>query len=1144
VRRGLWLSLLLIAAMGACFSFMGCGGSFKIVQATSSHSPTITGVSTDSASTGGANIKLNIMGANFTPDSTANWNTTPLATSYINTMKLTVAVPVSLVVKPDTASITVSTAEGTASTTVSTTGGNSPEVALVTAASAPTITSLSPDSALAGAQSLTLTVNGSNYLPGDLATVVRWNSSALTTTYVSSTQVTAALPASMITIAGTGTVSVVTAGGSSSGAPFTINHVAPSLTSTYPSQVPAGYGGFTMEVYGKYFTSPATVYWGTTPLETTFVGGSLLSAVVPASLVASTGAASITVTAAWGTSAPVAFTIKQPSPVIASVSPDSAAAGGAAFTLTVNGSYFIPSSEVWLESTHLNTTYVSATQLTADVPANLIATAGVTNASIYTPGIGSSNPAAFTINPSTPTITSLSPSTVTAGGAGFMLTIKGKAFTTDAASTWGTTSLDTIYVSATQLTVAVPASLIEFAGTSSITVTTPAGTSSAATFTIKPSPPAISGLSPSLATAGGAAFTLAISGQYFTSASTVKWGLKALATTYVSATQLTAAVPANLIAAAGTASIKVATAAGTSSAATFTINPSLTIATTTLPSGVVGNAYSGPIHVMGGVPGYNWTVTGLSGSMSYFNTSGSTLTINGTPASTDAVTFQVSVADTTGTTVGPVTYTINVAAGPDGVNNGKLNGRYVCLLQGFNDSDSSRWASLISFLADGQGNFSSGILDTNSHDIGSALGTMTGSYNIGADNNGFASVHTILTDGAAGIQTTRWAMALATAAQPAQQFRMVESDDLGALPSGQQGTANCYMSTPSAFAGGLSGQSFSFGLDGEDNSGNRKAAVGRFSASGGKITAGNLDVAQAGNATVHALPFTGSYTAPDATTGRFTAELQNAGSTTGFTVYMIDANRMFVLDNTSNDGEQAGNIRTQQQASYSGANLAGQSVLYTRGAEFNNGSTTPSGFYANLFEQTGDGAGNLTISQSYANDNGSYSAGGAKDETLALTFDSTYPGRATFPSANGTTYLYLFDANSALAMNVNVAGSLDFGWLEAQTQAAVTGAALAGNYLFGELPLLSGSANGSVGEYELDSSGAITAAISTAGQELFSWDQTVRMTYGADATVSGTGTSLIAGTESEASCAVLNTAKFVCVSQTDSAPAIEVFEQD
>jgi hypothetical protein len=170
-----------------------------------------------------------------------------------------------------------------------------------------------------------------------------------------------------------------------------------------------------------------------------------------------------------------------------------------------------------------------------------------------------------------------------------------------------------------------------------------------------------------------------------------------------------------------------------------------------LPSGTAGNAYSGPITVVGGVPGYNWTVTGLPDSYTYFNTNGNTLTITGTPASAGAVTFQVSVEDTSGNRAGPVAYSIDVAAGPDGANNSSLNGSYVCLLQGFIDDDGSRWASLYSFKADGQGNFTSGIVDTNSHSMGSASGTMDGSYSIGSDNNGVASIHTVLNDGAAGI---------------------------------------------------------------------------------------------------------------------------------------------------------------------------------------------------------------------------------------------------------------------------------------------------------------------------------------------------------------------------------------------------------
>ncbi len=101
------------------------------------------------------------------------------------------------------------------------------------------------------------------------------------------------------------------------------------------------------------------------------------------------------------------------------------------------------------------------------------------------------------------------------------------------------------------------------------------------------------------------------------------------------------------------------------------------------------------------------------------------LTITGTPASSGAITFQVSVQDITGASAGPVNYTINVAAGPSGANNGSLNGSYVCLFQGSIDTDGTRWATLASFQADGQGNFISGIFDTNSYDIGSASGTIS-----------------------------------------------------------------------------------------------------------------------------------------------------------------------------------------------------------------------------------------------------------------------------------------------------------------------------------------------------------------------------------------------------------------------------------
>ncbi|HLK55516.1 MAG TPA: IPT/TIG domain-containing protein, partial [Chthonomonadaceae bacterium] len=73
--------------------------------------------------------------------------------------------------------------------------------------------------------------------------------------------------------------------------------------------------------------------------------------------------------------------------------------------------------------------------------------------------------------------------------------------------------------------------------------------------------------------AGAPAFTLLVKGTSFANTSVVNWNGSALTTTYVSATQLKAAVPAANIASPGTAHITVSTpGAGTSAATkTFTI---------------------------------------------------------------------------------------------------------------------------------------------------------------------------------------------------------------------------------------------------------------------------------------------------------------------------------------------------------------------------------------------------------------------------------------------------------------------------------------------------------------------------------------------------------------------------------------------
>ena len=76
-----------------------------------------------------------------------------------------------------------------------------------------------------------------------------------------------------------------------------------------------------------------------------------------------------------GNPTPPSTTASAP-PVIISVGPASIAAGSAAFTLQINGSGFVSGSVASWNGTSLTTTYVSATELKAAVPASLAATGG------------------------------------------------------------------------------------------------------------------------------------------------------------------------------------------------------------------------------------------------------------------------------------------------------------------------------------------------------------------------------------------------------------------------------------------------------------------------------------------------------------------------------------------------------------------------------------------------------------------------------------------------------------------------------------------------------------------------------------------------------------------------------------------------
>lgn len=95
------------------------------------------------------------------------------------------------------------------------------------------------------------------------------------------------------------------------------------------------------------------------------------------------------------------ITINNPVPTISGIGPSSARAGDPDFTLTVTGINFVPSSSVSWNGANRTTTFVSATQLQAQITAADIASAGTANVSVVNPGPGggSSDTATFTIAP-------------------------------------------------------------------------------------------------------------------------------------------------------------------------------------------------------------------------------------------------------------------------------------------------------------------------------------------------------------------------------------------------------------------------------------------------------------------------------------------------------------------------------------------------------------------------------------------------------------------------------------------------------------------------------------------------------------------------------------------------------------------------
>ncbi len=408
----------------------------------------------------------------------------------------------------------------------------------------PQLTSVLPMSIAQGPFTITLT--GLHFAPTAAAFM---GTTALTTTYVSSTQLTA-----------TGTATSAQAGTQT----ITVHNPDPGASVS---------AGVNIIVQGgvAVMVAPATamVRTGNQQVFTVMVTGALntsvtwtVNGVAGGSSTTGTIAANGTYTAPLTLPAPNTVTVTATSvedptrsssatvtlenaiPVISSVVPTTFTAG-TQFEMTVNGTGFTPGSIVNLGTVPLSTTFIAPTQLIA-VGTPTLAQVGTVPVTVVNPDPGGSTSAPFNVQvvgPNSNITVTVSPKTATLGAGNvqqFQATVTGSI---DLSVTWsvngvsfGNTTVGTMDGSGNYT---APNNIV---GLGSVTVTAasnanPAKTDSAVVTLINP-PPTLTSIIPS--TLGLGSFQITLNGTGFVSTSSATFGGQPMQVTYVTPTMLTA----------------------------------------------------------------------------------------------------------------------------------------------------------------------------------------------------------------------------------------------------------------------------------------------------------------------------------------------------------------------------------------------------------------------------------------------------------------------------------------------------------------------------------------------------------------------------------------------------------------------------
>jgi Putative Ig domain len=497
----------------------------------------------------------------------------------------------------------------------------------------------------------------------------------------------------------------------------------------------------------------------------------------------------------------------------------------------------------------------------------------------------------------------------------------------------------------------------------------------------------------------------------------------------------------------------------------------LVITTMSLPTGTVNVPYDAMLGASGGTPPYTWSLVQGMGTLPIgLSLDPGTGLIMGTPTVAGTSNFTVQVMDSSSPqmmAMAPLSITINAST-----NNGALQGVYAFSFSGYNSGSPVVMAG--SFIADGNGNITSGVLDMNSASGGPQLQVaLTGTYSIQA--NGLGTMTFVTTPG-----TFVFAVAVSNKgiSGTSRNGNLIQRDPAnpGSYGSGVILVQNSLQFNLPALKG-----IYALGYFGIDSAGKRLAGAGAYNMDkAGNLTNGAGDVDD--NGVPASTTFTGTFGAPDANTGRATATLTTNGIVTNYVFYVISSAQI-VMVSTDPIGAPASltlwSIAQQhpppQTGFFTDLSLAGTSVIEVTGTDVMGGNPVAEA-EAGVLTTDGQGNGSFSIDQ---NDGGTLNqSSGSGTYTVAAN------GRVTLSSSFGsnTPVFYLVSQNQAFVVGTD--SLVTSGILDAQSSPPFSNSSILGTYLGGTVAPALSSLTNAVSWASADGNlmmGNINLALTTSG---------------------------------------------------------------